>query len=512
VTVSVGGGAESNVAVTVVSEVSTTVHVPVPLQPPPDQPEKSEPNAGAGVNVMLAPYVKSDAHVRPQSIPAGADVTVPVPVPAGVTVKVDGGGRRSKVAVTVESALSTTVHVPVPLHPPPDQPEKSEEEAAAAVSVMLVPCANDDAQVAPQLIPDGAEVTMPVPAPAGVTVNVCGPMKNVAVTVVSAFNTTVHVPVPLHPPPDQPENTEPAAAAAVNVTLVPCANDAAQVPPQLTPDGADVTEPLPAPAGVTVNVCSPIKNVAVTVVSAFNTTVHVPVPLHPPPDQPENTEPAADVAVNVIDVPWLNVATQVTPHVIPAGADVTLPVPAPAGVTVNTAVAIANDAVTAVFALSVRVQVPVPLHPPPDQPENTEPAAGAAVSVTLDPVAKSAAHVTPHVMPAGAEATLPLPAPLRRTVNVDGARLNVAVTVVFAFNTTAQVPVPLHPPPDQPANTEPEIGVAVSVTVEPVLNEAAHVVPQLMPAGTEVTMPDPVPLLDTVSCDVGGTVGLVPVA
>jgi hypothetical protein len=31
---------------------------------------------------------------------------------------------------------------------------------------------------------------------------------------------TTHDPVPEHPAPDQPENCEPAAGAAVNVTLV----------------------------------------------------------------------------------------------------------------------------------------------------------------------------------------------------------------------------------------------------------------------------------------------------
>ena len=44
---------------------------------------------------------------------------------------------------------------------------------------------------------------------------------NVAVTVVSPPMVTMHVPVPEQPPPDQPENVEPVAAVAVNVTVVP---------------------------------------------------------------------------------------------------------------------------------------------------------------------------------------------------------------------------------------------------------------------------------------------------
>ena len=44
---------------------------------------------------------------------------------------------------------------------------------------------------------------------------------NGAVTVIADVSVTTHEPVPLHPPPDQPVNTEPEPAAAVSVTLVP---------------------------------------------------------------------------------------------------------------------------------------------------------------------------------------------------------------------------------------------------------------------------------------------------
>ena len=42
--------------------------------------------------------------------------------------------------------------------------------------------------------------------------------------------------------------------------------------------------------------------------------------------------------------------------------------------------------------------------------------------------------------------------------------MKVALTVVVSPTVTAQVPVPLHPPPLQPANVEPVAGAAVRVT------------------------------------------------
>ena len=47
----------------------------------------------------------------------------------------------------------------------------------------------------------------------------------------------------------------------------------------------------------------PGRKVAVMVVFAVMDTVHVPVPVQPPPDQPENVEPASGVAVRVTEVP-----------------------------------------------------------------------------------------------------------------------------------------------------------------------------------------------------------------
>ncbi len=76
------------------------------------------------------------------------------------------------VAVTVVAAESVTLQGPVPVHPPPLQPVKVEPAAALAVSVTAVPLVKLAAQVAPQSMPAGELVTVPLPVPAGVTVRV----------------------------------------------------------------------------------------------------------------------------------------------------------------------------------------------------------------------------------------------------------------------------------------------------------------------------------------------------
>ncbi len=107
----------------------------------------------------------------------------------------------------------------------------------------------------PQFTPVGLDVTVPAPVPALVTVNanVVAELLNVAVTERAAVIDTVQVLVPVHAPL-QPANVEPVAAArrqrhrraAGSTTLHMCS-------PQFTPDGDDVTVPLPAPALVTDN-------------------------------------------------------------------------------------------------------------------------------------------------------------------------------------------------------------------------------------------------------------------
>src|ERR1051325_7117846 len=75
--------------------------------------------------------------------------------------------------------------------------------------------------------------------------------------------------------------------------------------------------------------------------------------------------------------------------------------------------------------------------------------------------------------------------------------VNVAVTDWAAVSETVQVPVPVQAPL-QPANVEPLAAAAVRVTEVPLAKLALHVLPQLIPAGDEVTVPVPVPALVTV--------------
>src|SRR5215472_426898 len=108
---------------------------------------------------------------------------------------------------------------------------------------------------------------------------------NVAVTVVFAFASTVHVPVPAQAPVHPPK-ADPLAGAAVSVTAAPLGNEAEQVAPQLMPAGALVTVPPPVPVFFAVRVYVETVagvNVAVTPVDALTLTVQAPVPAHAPP-------------------------------------------------------------------------------------------------------------------------------------------------------------------------------------------------------------------------------------
>ncbi|MBI3325008.1 MAG: hypothetical protein HYZ92_06975 [Candidatus Omnitrophica bacterium] len=76
--------------------------------------------------------------------------------------------------------------------------------------------------------------------------------------------------------------------------------------------------------------------------------------------------------------------------------------------------------------------------------------------------------------------------------------LNVAVTLRLVVIETVQlVAVPLQLP-DQPPKVEPEAVLAVRVTEVPLAKLALQVLPQLIPAGLLVTVPLPVPVLETV--------------
>src|SRR5438093_10757381 len=103
-------------------------------------------------------------------MPVGALVTVPAPAPAVLTVSANEDCM--KVAVTVVAAFSVTAQVPVPEEPPTLHPVNVEPAAAAAVRVTTVPFENEVEHAAAQEMPVGARVTLPVPAPAALTVRV----------------------------------------------------------------------------------------------------------------------------------------------------------------------------------------------------------------------------------------------------------------------------------------------------------------------------------------------------
>jgi hypothetical protein len=451
------------------------------------------------VTVPVVPGV--DVSSKPKTAPPPGVVLTVVGAP-GATVIVTGEFPLLNVAVTDCAADSVTEHPAVPEQPAPLHPAKVDPSAAFAVSATTWPLAKLAEHVDGHAIPAGALVTVPVPLPASVTVKVkfVVDLANVAVTMVAAVSVTTQVPVPSHGAL-HPANVEPLAGAAVKVIAVPLAKFAVQVDGQAIPAGALVTVPVPVPASATVSAKFVVlcANVAVTEVAAVSVTTQVPVPEHGAP-QPVNVDPVAGAAVSVTWVPLANGAEQVAPQLIPAGALVTVPVPVPAFVTVKVkfVVVAANVAVTEVAAVTVTRQVPVPEHGAP-QPVNVDPVAGAAIKVTCVPLANGAAHVAPQLIPAGALVTVPVPVPAFVTVKVKFVVLsaNVAVTLVAAASVTTHVPVPEHGAL-QPLKVDPVAGAAVKVTCVPLANGAAHVAPQLIPAGALVTVPVPVPALVTV--------------
>ena len=162
-------------------------------------------------------------------------------------------------------------------------------------------------------------------------------------------------------------------------------------------------------------------------------------------------------------------------------------------------------ALTDFAASMVTLHAPVPLHAPP-QPANVEPESGVTAKLTTVPLAKLAEHVVPQEIPEGVLVTVPVPGPLLATVRVKGPGFAVkfALTDFAASIVTLHAPVPLQTPL-QPANVEPESGVAVKFTTAPLSKFAEHVGPQEIPAGELATVPVPVPPFVTVRAkDVGG--------
>jgi hypothetical protein len=88
------------VAVTLAAETMLTMHVPVPEQPPPDQPANLDPLAGSPVSLTWVPIANEWEQIEPQSIPSGLDTASPEPLPESVTVRVSGNSCAHEVELS----------------------------------------------------------------------------------------------------------------------------------------------------------------------------------------------------------------------------------------------------------------------------------------------------------------------------------------------------------------------------------------------------------------------------
>ena len=475
--------------------IVTTIEALAPVQPVPLQPAKVELRVAVARSVTFVPLVNGALQVvAGQSMPAGVDATVPVPPPAKVmsSVCVPAGG--SKVAVQVRLVLIvTTIEALAPVQPVPLQPAKVELRVAVARSVTFVPLANGALQVvAGQSMPAGVDATVPVPAPARLTIRVgvvAGGSK-VAVQVRPVLIvTTIEAGSPVQPVPLQPAKVELRVAVARSVTFVPLVNGALQVVAgQSMPAGVDATVPVPVPARLTVRVGGGTK-FAVQVRSAVMVTLGPqPVPL-----QFAKVEPPVAVGVSTTFAPLVNVSLQIPGQLMVPGFDVTVPVPPDIRmVRVRTASNVAVQPTAADI-----VTVPSAQSASPVQPAKVDVASGVAVSVTDVPTEYGSLQSPGHVIPAGLEVTVPDPVPAIVTASVfGGMRSNVAVQLRAALIVTlpsVQSASPLHP-----ANVEPDAGAGMSVTRVPSSYNSVQSLPQLIPAGLVVIVPEPVPVFDTV--------------
>jgi hypothetical protein len=136
--------------------------------------------------------------------------------------------------------------------------------------------------------------------------------------------------------------------------------------------------------GVTGAIGAVRLNVAVTAAGEVTVPAQAAVPPQAP-DQPAKTEPGAGVSVSETIVPDGKSVVHVAPQLIPAGVLVTVPEPVPASETVTGTCGgmTAKVAVTNCGPSIVRTQVALP-EQAPVQPVKVDPAAGVAVSVTVE--------------------------------------------------------------------------------------------------------------------------------
>ena len=417
-----------------------------------------------------------------------------------------------------------TAQLPVPEQPAPLQPVKVELTSGAAWRITLVPDWNLAAQVRPQLMPAGLLVTVPPPVPpSGCTVSVKAGAK-VAVTCFCAMPMlNVHGAVPVQltnvlpePVELQPVNTEFASGVAMSVTVEFSANAWSHVVPEGTGAvqfmiaGSLVTVPPPIPAlfpAVDSLTFFASSKCATTFRDMSIVTVQSPSPGQEKPGselvQPANASPEPGVweSVTVGEEKGADWLLHVFAQLIPAGLLVTVPLPVVdvAFVTPTDARVVLKFALTLFAASIVTTQVPVPEQPAPLQPVNCTFGFTVALKVTTVFCGICAEHVAPQAIPVTSLVTvlsLAAAVPVFVTVSGNVTPAKFAVTVRAMFMVTVQVPVPgqLNPASEllQPRNVLPADGVAVSVTLAPLLksNEAVeHATPQLMPGGLLVTVP-----------------------
>ena len=213
------------------------VHVGAVPEHAPLQPVKVEPGEGVAVSVTAVPAASAALHAGGQAIAAGELTTVPPPaVPTASANRWDA--VSTKCAVTDLAAFTVSAHVPVPLQPPV-QPANDHPVDGAAVRATLVPVGNSREHAAPQSIPAGELVTVPLPVLPTTSVNdVCVPVRsNTAPTTTESVGSIVQVSCVPEQASVQPLNTEPESGVAVRVIGPPPGSSlpgmiAAQVGPQ----------------------------------------------------------------------------------------------------------------------------------------------------------------------------------------------------------------------------------------------------------------------------------------
>jgi hypothetical protein len=115
-----------------------------------------------------------------------------------------------------------------------------------AVRVTQVPCANSALQVAPQEMPPGEELTVPLPVFDTVSCSGSPPEKVAVQSRLADPTVTVIVALPLVPqPPVHPWNVRPSPGTAVSATTDPGVKRPVHAGPQSIPVGLLATRPGP---------------------------------------------------------------------------------------------------------------------------------------------------------------------------------------------------------------------------------------------------------------------------